>query len=210
MRVSRGIYSLVSGDPNNGEVFDFDKDVKNFIDPKDAFMGSVNIANIDRLTTLFSSDREFVSYLSKEHYERDTTDISTFIRYKSPSTGKNAFLRPVWNDKTLHKIASAAKDSKVDFRDETTYTTLLLIYDEITDKYSSFCNYAVNSTERNLKMCDHSKKILNIIHGKYNNDSFVNLVDSFESYREFRALYLSYKKYKDLQKEEKFDSSIKK
>lgn len=200
----KGRYCLIAEDvfENTREYFDFSCDTMDFVQYEDASVPSVSIASIDSLTTLFESFYELDSYLSKNQYQyvspEDRTPVKAYVSYKSNTTKEEAFLDAVWNDNALYEIAKHAKGSRVDFNNSTTMDTFSTIYNELTDCNSSFATELLSSNSNTFSLNNHNKKLVSLAHsGFYNGDNFFcKVLDSFSSYREFRALYLAYKKHK--------------
>lgn len=201
MKVFKGRYRLVAENVGEGtrEFFDFSSDTKDFVQYKDALMPTVSLASIDSLTTLFDNFYSLDAYLSKsQHGNKEERPIKTCVTYKSNTTKEDAYLAAVWNDEILYEIASHVEGSRVDFNNDTTKNTFATIYNELIDRNSPFAEKLLSSSSNTFSLNIHNRKLVSLAHsGFYNIDNFYNkILDSFSSYREFRALYLAYKKYR--------------
>lgn len=211
MKTFKGRYNLIKEDIGDGtkEVFDFADRVMDFACLKDKEAADVSVATIDSLTTVFPDIHYLYSYLNKEiMLDRETEGFSSYVRYKSRSTGCDAFLSTVWDDEVLHEIASNANGSKVNFENQTTKDVFSTMYNELRDSDSGFGSSLLNSSSNDTSINSHNRKLVGV--ASYGSDVgefnfFSKMRNGFSSYREYRALYIAYCKYmKSLKKEVPF------
>ncbi len=196
---TKGRYSLILNSDDEEMVFDFS--VMDFMN-KDQIEKNdlVFLATIDKMTTLFTGSLDLLSYLDKRRYDPSFDLVNTKIRYRG-SNGENIYLDTVYQDDTLAKISKCANGSYIDLNDATTRCVLADIYREISDSNSEFSKYLVASKSITTNINDYNKKIVSLAHDNLTGEMFYYFLKSFMSYREFRALYLSYEKYKSPLKE---------
>lgn len=204
--VTKGRYSLYKNNPKNNEkeVFDFASDTLNFTSLSDAKMDKVSLATIDSLTTCFFSHYDMINHLDKENiHDRDEMIESSTINYKSNSTGNIESLEVVYDDETLHTIAKHAKGGKVDFSCDVTNDTFREIYRELRYGDGNLLTTLFHPESRTYNVNAHNKEILKkipFIDSKEDERQICLFRHNFSNYREYRALYLAYKKHK-MQKE---------
>lgn len=210
MKIYKGRYSLITEDgfDKTMEVFDFDSGSKDFVSLKEAEKTKVSIATIDSLTTCFSDIYDLYSYLNKENIkDKETFSKQVIISYKNKSTGVRDFLIPVFDDEILHEISSHAVASSIDFKNPTTKSVFINMYNELNDRNSQFSQFVLKSTSNTMALNSYNRELIgriDLLKNSNNNNGFLfrKMSSSFVSYREFRALYLSYIRYLDSLKRE--------
>lgn len=201
MNYEKGRYKLISKnyEDNSEEIFDFSRQRAEFVELREKGVPTVSLATIDSLTTVFSNVSELYSYLEKKLcFDREEDRRKCIVRYKSNSTGKDEELTPIFNDEILHEIAVHAKGSKVDFEDETTKEVFSTIMSELATPGSRLGVDLMMIGSKDTTINNHNKGYVRqfAFEGK-GDDPYTlgKLKESFTSYREFRALYLTYVRY---------------
>ncbi len=195
----KGRYQLIATGPDNyREYFNFEGR-KRFVPKEWVTFSNVKLACIDSLTCLFENEYDFKCALH-DGMEEDRDKLS--IIYNVNGERK---LYPVYNDEELKVVADRAiaktGGTTIDKDDITTRRIMNSIFREIQNKSSNFSYEAANSQIVNEQLNNHSKEVID----KFNYDTaytkrsynaqFQLFMAAFESYKEFRALYLAYKSY---------------
>lgn len=206
MNVNKGRYSLVKRSTLDGEkeIFDFSKEMLDFTEEEyQEGINSVSLATIDSLTTAFDGPIEFIGYLNKERIPQEEFSSTITIDYKS-QTGEEKSLCAVWQDDTLHKIASAANGGKVNLNDPTTNEVFHDMFYRLRNYENGFADSVFNSKSNDTKVNDHNVKLIRAsMSGVLDTALYQRLAESFSNYREFRSLYVAYKR--NIEQQEKKD-----
>lgn len=215
MKVQSGRYKLVVEDILDGskEVFDFKDDTRNFVGENEV-VDSVSVASIDALTASFPNLKYLYGYLNKENYKtREDFSKKSYISYNHLVTKEEAMLDTVWDDPVLAEIAEHTNGGKVDFTNETTKHVFDTLYSELISRESKFGTNLLVTSNNTHHVNDYNKSLLKkCVFETSAYDSFLQrkIRGSFSSYREFRALYLSYINYvKNVEKKDGFSFSKK-
>jgi len=213
MKIQSGRYKFVVEDIFDGEreVFDFKE--RGFVSEEE-LSESVSVASIDALTATFPDLRYLYGYLNKETYNsREDFAKKGYISYTHLVTKEEAMLDTVWDDPVLAEIAENAKGGRVDFTNETTKHVFDTLYKELISKESKFGNGLLVTSNNTFHVNDYNKTLLKkCVFETSSYDYFLQskMKSSFASYREFRALYLSYVNYvKNVEKRDNFSFSKK-
>lgn len=200
MEIHKGRYKLISENliDSSREVFDFSSDVKNFVSEDEDVM-SVSAATIDAFTTVFPSSEYLGAYLNKKSsIDREEREKQYYICYPQKSTKEIARLNTVWDDPVLNEIASNAKGGRVNFNNPTTKETFNSMMNLAHNRSSKFGTSLLVSSNNDYRLNDYTKNLLKkFVFQTAAYESFLDLKirETFSNYREYRALYLSYKRY---------------
>ena len=204
----RGIYQLVDEDKETREreYLDFEGR-KRFVPVEFCTDPSVALADIDSLTTLFENEADL-----RARTEAPTEGRTRLIYIVYKNNGEKR-LSCLYNDPTLHTIASKAvgpQKGKINLYDNTTKSYLFNIYNEIRNKKSDFSEFVYYKTKNSYLVNDHNKELLRELHAdtsyteRDNNYQLKRFIRSFESYKEFRALYVCYKQFNNMKRLEQY------
>lgn len=200
----KGIYHLIATDGFDREYFNFEG-LRRFL-PKDWVTTSgVKLAYIDALTSLFKDEDDFKCSVRdgvKEGYKLNIVYVCNGSKAKFERK-----LDPVFDDEELAKIAERALKKTggtyIDTNDETTRRALVRMFREIQNRSSDFYYETINNNLVNLQISDHNKDKIEAFHNntayteREFNRQYILFSQAFKSYKEFRALYLNYKAYKN-------------
>lgn len=204
--MQKGRYKLICENllDSSCEVFDFSNEIKDFV-PVEEDVVPVSVATIDAFTSLFPSGEYLGAYLGKKSsIDREEKEKQYYISYPQKFTKESVRLNTVWDDPILNEIASHAKGGKVDFDNPTTKETFVNMIRLVYDKKVNFCSSLLVSSSNDFRLNDYTRNLLKKC--AFQTSPHETLLDfkikeTFSNYREYRALYLSYKRY--LQKLEK-------
>lgn len=198
MNVYKGRYSLIKKDLSNNdfEIFDFTSSIFDFISEKDNdSMTEVSLATIDSLTTVFNGAVELESYFNKKSVSKEEDLMSSISIGYQNKAGEAASLCVIWDDETLHKIASSANGGKVNLNDPTTNEVLHDMYYRLKDPSNGLADLLFNSSSNDTKVNDHNIRLIKASLNRHLDSTlYKRFTESFSSYREFRALYIAYKR----------------
>ena len=199
-----GNYHLVLEDNVTGDRKYMDFQGKQCFMPKEYTMRSnVPLAAIDELTCHFVNEDHMRLAITKED-DMGEHHNNMYITYKQQGEKR---LHCIYNDDKLAHIASktvGAKKGLLNLNDQVTNDTLYAMFREIIRFGSSFSSEALSGNSFTYAVNDHNAKIIRELHRnppKKESEAFrlfrsrFTKDDAFGNYKEFRALYLTYKGY---------------
>ena len=199
-----GNYHLVLEDFSTRDRKYMDFQGKQAFSPKEfSIRINVPLAAIDELTTHFINDTHLKMSLAHKD-EMDGPKDRVFITYQQNGEKQ---LECVYDDEVLAHIASqtiGAKKGLLNLNDEVTRTQLYNIFQEVIKPGSTFLSEALTENTNTTFVNSHNSNLLREIRRhasekQSQNDRTFRRVfakeDAFGLYKEFRALYISYKKY---------------
>ena len=199
-----GNYSLILGEKLTGQKRYLDFQGKQSFLPKSFTIKPCNsLAAIDEITCNFINETHLKMVLTQKD-DMGIPQEKVFITYQMQGEKR---LECVYDDEVLAHIASKTKGMKkgqLDLNDEITRNTLYAIYQEIIRVGSPFLKVALANDSNTTSVNNHNQKLIRNLHStasikQSENDrrfwSRFAKDDAFGLYKEFRALYISYKAY---------------
>ena len=200
--MKKGRYRLVQEYNETGERAYFNFGARQFYDQSEKGNQQVSLATIDSITTVFTSEKEFIYMLRNSGFDPSISTL--FISYNLKGERK---LAPVFNDEMLKRVSDCTlgrQDGKVDVEKafisdylNNIFRVLIVpnngLYKRIADKYAKGSNtYGVNKMNYYfIGNLDH------VFDGKVEDERFwfERFKHEFSDYKEFRALHLNYVAY---------------
>ena len=170
---------------------------------------NVPLPLIDVLTCSYQDEATFRAYLDKGANYEDNKEYMMFIAYRNNGEKK---LSCIYNDETLQHIASKTiglKRGQVNMSDDVTRRVMYGMYQEVITKSSSFTEQVLRKTKNSYLINSHNKEMISALHcnqpytvrsAQY---QFGDFAKHFGTYKEFRALYASYREF--IKKEKAFE-----
>jgi len=192
MARNTGSFYLIREDMENEYIEYFDFENMTFV-PK--ITKGVMLSTIDALTTIFLDDSELSDYIDKIKTEYK---YMYKIIHKSFGKKEDKVLNAVWNDKYLSSISKLA-DFKVDFTNDYNFLILYDIIKAVKDKKNGLSKAITTSKKESTRLNDKNKKIILEIANSSKELLPKDMMEIFSDYNEFRALYLNYKNYSEIE-----------
>ena len=199
-----GIYQLIDEDriTKDREYMDFDGRRK-FKEEKDCVQTRTSLAEIDSMTTLFHSERDFRNYLKEEGL--DASGRLIYIIYKHEGEQR---LACIYNDEVLREFSECtigAQRGSIDTSKQNVILKLYEMYREITDPKSDFTETVLKRDKPSYMINEHNQELLREFHScppdTCDRERFQlhRFFRGFSSYKEFRALYINHREFKKKQ-----------
>jgi hypothetical protein len=188
MSKNSGIYYLIKENKNTNEIeyFNFESMEFSRIIPK-----GVALSTLDSLTSMFQDGIEFESFIKRKDIEEEYP-YEYKIEYKDKRRKQDLYLSVIWNDMRISAMSKLA-DGCVDYSNWSNYELLFNIIDDVKDSSSGLAKRIASSKKDSTKISDQNKKLVVVIASSRKEVPIGDILNAFKSYKEFRALYLSYK-----------------
>ena len=212
--VETGIYNLVEEHKQTKERMYMDFEGRKDFKPIE-FTTSfrVPLALIDVLTCSYQNEATFRAYLDRDNTDyQNNRDYMIYITYRNNGEKK---LSCIYNDETLAHIASKTiglKRGLVNMSDDTTRRVMFDMYEEVSNRCSSFAEEVIARNKNSYLVNVHNKDMIAELHAdqpytqRAKKSQFERFAKNFSSYKEFRALYANYREF--IRRQQTFERQV--
>ena len=165
---------------------------------------AVSLSTIDSMTSYFDNPEELDDY-----FERENNNNSQQYKYMiihSDKSNKNS-LHPIWGDYRISSLSRVSNEN-VDFTHDLNCSLLLEILEKIKDSSNGLAKRIVKSSDEETELCVYNKTLVAVLASSDKIPSIEVISQAFKPYKEFRALYLNYKK--NIEKNTSFKDQLQK
>ncbi len=192
MAKNNGTYYLIKEDLLDGSIEYFNFEEMDFSLEKGK---GVSLPTIDAMTSLFSNGQELCNYLGKKDTLERDYPFRFYIAYMPLKKENERHLDAVFDDVTLNAI-SKITDGKIDYSHGNVYDKFIEMITAIKDARTGLAMRLTHSKKDSTRLSDYNKSIVGVLASSsstHKEPSLPELMETFSTYKEFRALYLAFK-----------------